>query len=432
MPLSVHIVTLGCPKNEVDSDRMAARLTAAGLAVTPDLDSADVAVVNTCAFIAEATEESVETVLQLAAGWKAARPGRVLVVAGCLASRYGDSLAGELPEADAFVPVAGENGVVRLLEGLAGVEPSPRDAAEPGRMPSGPSAYLKVADGCFRECAYCTIPYIRGGYVSRPLDELAAEARALAASGTRELVLVGQDVSAYGRDLGDEAPDLAAVVRTLARIDGVEWLRLMYVQPDGITPDLLETMASEPAVCHYLDMPLQHASREVLRRMRRKGSGDEFLRLLGVVRGYMPDIALRTTVIAGFPGETDTDVEVLEDMLLVARFDYVGVFEYSREEGTPAADMPAQVPSEVRRERARRLRDTADGVGFERAAEKVGSRVPVLALGTEDGEPYGRTAGQAPDVDGVVYLDRELEPGTITHAEIVDAAGYDLVGEVRA
>jgi ribosomal protein S12 methylthiotransferase len=422
-------MTLGCPKNEVDSDRMAARV-AASYDIVPDLDAADVAVVNTCAFIREATEESIETVLQIATEWKAGRPGRTLVVAGCLASRYGLDLAREMPEVDAFVPVSDEDELVALLQELSG-QPAQASEGAPARMPSGPSAYLQVSDGCFRKCTYCTIPYIRGGYVSRPLADLEIEARLLVASGAKEIVLIGQDISSYGRDLGSGRLTLADVVRTVARTPGLEWLRLMYVQPDGITPELLEVMAEEPVVCHYLDIPLQHAARGVLHRMNRTGSGDEFLRLLGVVRGFLPDVSLRTSVIAGFPGETDTDLEVLEDFLLVAKFDYVGVFSYSQEEGTPAAEMTGQVPEEVKRDRVQRLRDAADKVGFERAAARVGTTQAVLVLGVEDGETVARTRGQAPDVDGVVYLDQEAEPGTIVQAHIVDAAGYDLVGEVR-
>lgn len=427
MALSVHFVTLGCPKNEVDSDRMAASVAASAYVTVPDLDAADVAVVNTCAFIQDATEESLGTVLELAAEWKAARPGRALVVAGCLASRYGEQLADEMPEVDAFVPVADEDALVAVLERLTGQPAEASEGAAP-RTPSGPSAYLQVSDGCFRRCAFCTIPYIRGGYRSRPLADLEAEARLLVASGAKELVLIGQDTSAYGRDLGDGSPSLAEVVRSLARTDGLEWLRLMYVQPDGITPELLEAMAEEPTVCRYLDMPVQHASRAVLHRMARSGSGDEFLRLLGVVRGYLPDVALRTTVIAGFPGETDTDVEVLEDFLLLAKFDYVGIFEYSAEAGTPAAEMPGQVRASVKRKRWQRLRDAADSVGRERAAAHVGETLEVLGLGAEDGEPVGRTRGQAPDVDGVVYLDREVDG--VARVRIVDSVEYDLVGEV--
>jgi ribosomal protein S12 methylthiotransferase len=428
--LSVHFVTLGCPKNEVDSDRMAAAVGSSAYVVTPDIEVADVVVLNTCSFIQEAVEESVEAALALAAEWKTARAGRALVVAGCLPSRYGDDLAVSMPEVDAFVPVADEPRLVEVLEGLSGV-PAEACEAPPRTSPSGPSAYLQVSDGCFRRCAYCAIPSIRGDYRSRPLPDLVTEARLLVAGGARELVLVGQDISAYGRDLGDGAPGLPEVVRTIAAVDGLEWVRLMYVQPDGITPGLLEVIASDPRVCHYLDVPLQHAARPVLHAMNRKGSGDEFLRLLGVVRGHVPDIVLRTSVIAGFPGETEAHLEVLEDLLLLARFDYAGVFTYSLEEGTPAAALPGQIPTRVRRERAQRLRDVADRIGFEKAAAHVGSTLEVLVdPADDDGEgPHGRWRGQAPDVDGVVYLDTEAPPGAIVNARIVDSAGYDLIGE---
>ncbi len=431
--LSVHFLTLGCPKNEVDSDRMAAAVGSSAYQVTPELETADVVVLNTCSFIAEAIEESVEAALRLAADWKAAKPGRALVLAGCLPSRYGDALAAEMPEVDAFVPVANEAQLVELLEGLTGMPGEATDG--PSRTsPSGPAAYLQVSDGCFRRCSFCTIPYIRGGYRSRPLEDLVAEAGVLVAGGAREIVLVGQDVSAYGRDLGDGAPTLPAVARAIAGVDGLEWLRLMYVQPDGVTPELLELIASEPKLCRYLDVPMQHAVGRILRAMNRKGSGDEFLRLLGVVRTHVPDIVLRTSVIAGFPGETDTDVEVLEDFLLLARFDYAGVFTFSPEEGTPAASMPNQVPESVRRQRAQRVRDAADRVGFEKAAAHVGSTLDVLVEPPDEDEeePHGRWRGQAPDVDGVVYLDSELAPGTIAPVRIVEAAGYDLVGEVHS
>jgi ribosomal protein S12 methylthiotransferase len=431
--LSVHFLTLGCPKNEVDSDRMTAAVCASAYEVTPELGTADVVVLNTCSFIADAVEESVETALRLAVEWKAAKPGRALVVAGCLPSRYGDALAAEMPEVDAFVPVANEAQLVELLEGLTGVAAEATDGP-PRTGLSAPVAYLQVSDGCFRRCSYCTIPYIRGGYRSRPLDDLVAEARVLVAAGAREIVLVGQDVSSYGHDLGEDAPDLAAAARAVAATDGLEWLRLMYVQPDGVTSGLLDLIASEPKLCRYLDMPTQHAARHILRAMNRKGSGDEFLRLLGVVRTRVPGIVLRTSVIAGFPGETDTDVEVLEDFLLLAQFDYAGVFTFSPEEGTPAASMPEQVPGEVRRQRAQRLRDAADRVGFEKAAEHVGATVNVLVEppGEDEEEPHGRWRGQAPDIDGVVYLDKEISPGSIVPVRIVEAAGYDLMGEVLA
>jgi ribosomal protein S12 methylthiotransferase len=425
---AVHVVTLGCPKNEVDSDRMAASL-AAGFRLVGDPEDADVVVVNTCSFIREATEESIEVVMSFATGWKSARPGRALVVAGCMPSRFGDELAAAMPEADAFVKVTDEATIASVVARLTG-SATPPTPPGPLRLTPGPSAYLQVSDGCHRACSFCAIPAIRGPYVSRPAAELAAEAVALVAGGARELVLVGQDVSAWGRDLPGR-PVLSDLVRTLARTPGLAWLRLMYVQPDGITPDLLEVMTAEPTVVRYLDMPLQHASRAVLRRMGRSGDGAEFLRLVGVVRSMVPGVVLRTTLIAGFPGETREESEHLAAFVSDARLDYTGVFVYSPEDGTAAAALPGQVPARTRRARAQRLRDLADEVGAARAAAHVGREIEVLALGTEDGEPFGRHRGQAPDVDGVVLLDREVSPGTLVTVTIVDSLGYDLVGEVR-
>jgi len=426
---AVHVLTLGCPKNEVDSDRMAARLDAS-FDVVADLDHADIVIVNTCSFIQAATEESIGVVLELTGAWKTARPGRAVVVAGCMPARYGDELAESLPEVDAFVPVADEAAIARIVAGLTGTAVATPSSDAAVRTQPGPSAYIQVSDGCHRRCTFCTIPGIRGDYRSRPLEEIRAEAALLVAGGAKELVLVGQDISAWGRDLpGDET--LADLVRAVARVNGLAWLRLMYVQPDGITPDLLEVMAEEPAVCRYLDMPLQHASRPVLRRMGRSGDAAEFLRLVAVVRDLLPGVALRTTLIAGFPGENADDVRRLEGFIVDARLDYVGVFEYSREDGTPAAAMDHQVPKRTRLARAQRLRDAADAVGFERAAAYVGRTLEVLCEGLdEDGAPFGRHRGQAPEIDGIVYLDRECEPGRLLTVEIEDAMGYDLVGKV--
>ena len=470
---AVHIVTLGCPKNEVDSYRMAASLSSAGHPLASDLDAAQVAVVNTCAFIRDATEQSIETVLALAGEWKAAEPGRLLLVAGCMATRYAEDLPAELPEVDAFIPVADEATIVELLSGLLATgeaetasgapkeafagpsaqsrrsETSDEGGPEPAsRTTPGPSAYLMVADGCFRECAFCTIPSIRGPYHSTPASDLLAEARMLAAGGARELVLIGQDTSAWGRDLpgGADPRDLAGLVRRLTAgagatpdIPGLDWLRLMYVQPDGLTDALLEAMAASPKVCQYLDIPLQHASTRVLRAMRRTGSADSFLALLERVRDVMPDIRLRTTFIAGFPGETDDDIEVLLEFLEAARFDYAGVFAFSPEEGTEAFSLPGQLPEPERLARAQLVADAGEAIGTERTLELAGETLDVLVEGTDpdgpagsSGEPVwvGRWRGQAPEIDGAVYLDREAEPGTIVQVRIVDAFGYDLVGEV--
>lgn len=429
--MRVRFVTLGCPKNEVDSASMRSAVAGSLHELTDDPDSADAVVLNTCAFIQEAVEEAIEHTLELAE-WRADRPGRRLVVAGCLPSRYAGELETELPEVDAFVPVAEEGTLVAVLDRLAAGVPA-ADGARPrpvGASETRPYAYLKVSDGCSRRCAYCTIPDIRGPYRSRPPADILADARRLAADGARELVLVGQDVSAYGRDLGNGA-SLPALLRSLGEVDGARWVRVMYVQPDGLTEELLDAMAGTPSVVPYLDVPLQHAAPEVLRRMGRRGSAEEFLALVDRVRGALPGAALRTTLIAGFPGETPAESRLLEEFVTEAAFDYVGVFAYSPEEGTPAASLPGQLRPAERRRRAQRLRDLADVIGVERAADRVGSVLDILVEGTdEDGQLVGRFYGQAPEIDGVVSLDGTLPAGSFVSARIVDSLGYDLGGEV--
>lgn len=428
---SAHFITLGCPKNEVDTERMRSVLHAAGYRLAEDLDSADVAILNTCGFISAAVEESIEEALDLAE-WRDALPGRKLVLAGCMVSRYQAELDSQLPEIDVFVPVADERNLALVLDDVLGR--THRDPGEaigaPLRISSGPSAYLQLSDGCHRACAYCTIPAIRGPYRSRPLDEIVAEAKQLISLGARELVLIGQDISAYGRDLPDGT--LSDVLRALCAIEGVAWIRLMYVQPDGVSDELLQTIASQPVICNYLDIPLQHASRSVLRSMRRSGSGPDFLALIGRIRDVLPDVALRTTFIAGYPGETREDVRELLDFVEKARFNYVGVFPYSPEEGTEAVTLPGLPDKRTRIRRAQKVRDVADAIGIELAAQKIGRTLEVLAEGLdEDGTPVGRWRGQAPEIDGVVLLDREVRAGEIVNVEIVDTLGYDLEGKVR-
>lgn len=427
--MRVAFLTLGCPKNEVDSDRMAAAVEASSFELVSAPDDADVVVLNTCAFITDAVEEAIDAIFELALGWRSEVPGRILIVAGCLPSRYGKDLVAELPEVDAFLPVAREHELLAFLETLGGVRAGASDTC--GRTTPGPSAYLMVSDGCFRTCTYCTIPSIRGHYRSKPIAELVHEARALVGGGARELVLIGQDISSYGRDL-DGHEELADVVSTIANVDGLEWLRLMYVQPDGISERLLEVMASTPSVCHYLDLPLQHSSRDVLRRMARSGDSETHLALIGRIRDALPDVVLRTSLIAGFPGETEGDLVELEGFLEAARLDYAGVFPYSPEEGTAAAELPDAVDAAERVERANRIRATADRIGVANAADKVGLALDVLVEGKdEEGTPVGRWRGQAPEVDGVVSLDVVAQPGGIVRARILDSLGYDLYGEVE-
>jgi ribosomal protein S12 methylthiotransferase len=421
-------VTFGCPKNEVDSDRMAAAVQASAFALAEDIHSADIVVLNTCAFIQPAVEESIAGFFDLQTGWRAERLGRRIVVAGCLPSRYGSDLADAMPEADAFVPVDSEHRLPETLASLLDAEPGP--AGVRARLAPGPTAYLKVSEGCDRHCAYCTIPSIRGPFVSDAADALVTEARWLVEHGAREIVLVGQDIASYGADLPGEE-DLPSLLRQLDAIGGEFRIRLMYVQPDGVTDALLETIASARHVCHYLDIPVQHASAAVLRRMGRTGDPDTLRALVGRIRAAIPDVVLRTTVMAGFPGETEDDAAALERFLRDAAFDYAGVFVFSPEDGTPAARLADHVPPDIAHERAQRLRNIADDTGIARAADRVGETYTVLVEGPdEDGDLYGRTCGQAPDVDGVTFVEAEVPPGTFVEILITGSAGYDLIGEM--
>jgi ribosomal protein S12 methylthiotransferase len=430
-PPAIAFITLGCPKNEVDTDRMRAAVLASDYTLAEDTDDADVVIVNTCSFIQDATEESISTVLDVAQSWLPEREGRSLIVAGCMPSRYGGDLAAELPEIAAFLPVAEEETLLATLERVTGVPTNARAGSHATRTVTGSSAYLRISDGCHRACAYCTIPSIRGPYVSMRLEDIVAEAEELVAAGAKELVLIGQDISAYGRDL-PSGETLADVVRAVAAVPGLAWLRLMYVQPDGVTDELLSAMAENPGVCRYLDIPLQHASKRVLRAMHRSGDAASFLRVLAKIRGALPDVVVRTTMIAGFPGETREDVRELHAFLREASFDYVGVFAYSPEDGTEAARMTPQVPRRTRLARAQRLRDIADEIGTEKAAQRVGTVLEVLVEGVDEDEGVvvGRWRGQAPEIDGLVMLDRG-KPGEIVRARIVDSLGYDLEGEVE-
>jgi len=437
--IKVAFVTLGCAKNEVDTEKMRARVLAAGMQLV-NISQADCIVVNTCAFITEATEEAIATILDLANLAYTTGQQAKLVVTGCLPSRYQDELDTELPEVSAFVTVANEARIVEVILGLFGIKaqdarPSPdnegsasiNDKATMPKMPmrvpedNRPWAYLKIAEGCSRRCSFCTIPSIRGPYVSTSLAELTDEADQLVAGGARELVLIAQDTGLWH----DGEKDLADLLEHLAKRFENVWIRLMYLQPSALSVRLLETMAAHPNICRYLDIPLQHASARVISDMGRSGDASEYLQMIGQAREIMPDVALRTTVIAGFPGETRQESLELMRFIKAAKFDYVGVFVYSQEEGTVAGERQDQVPMRTRRARAQRLRDLADSIGFARAEALIGKRLEVLVTGYEDGQVIGRSKAQAPEIDGVVRL-ATGEPGQLLVAEVVDTVCYDL------
>lgn len=435
----VALVSLGCPKNQVDAEVMLGRLLDEGHELTADAAEADVVVVNTCGFIEEAKRESIDAVLQACRSVEGKKEGRV-VVTGCLSQRYPEELSREMPEVSAFVPLGAVAGLSKAVSGraerLPGF-PAPwtasflDDASARRVLTSTPgSAYVKISEGCDHECSFCAIPSMRGRHRSRRLEDVVAEARDLAARGVRELVLVAQDSSAYGRDLG-ERHALARLLEALHDVDGIAWVRVMYAYPNTLDDETLAAMARLPRVCEYLDIPLQHASRRVLAAMRRGGSGASLGRLLARARALVPDLVLRTTFIVGFPGEEETDFRELLDFVTQVEFDHVGVFTYSHEEGTAAWDLGDAVPAEVKEERRSRLLEAQAAVSRRRNQARVGRGVEVLVEGAHPESEHllvGRWRGQAPEVDGTaIVADGHAEPGEIVRARVVEAHDYDLV-----
>lgn len=434
-PLRFHVETLGCPKNAVDSDKVVASLLADGLEPATDAADADLIVVNTCAFIEAARQESIDTVLALS---DQRRDGARLVVTGCLAERAGDELAAALPEVDAVVGFADEGAIAAVVGVAAPVtlrsKPTGvRDLLElPRPAPRAPWAYLKVAEGCDRKCAFCAIPSFRGTQRSRTDDSIVAEATALVEQGVAELVLVAQDLAWYGRDL-DQSDALAGLLRRLdaLRTDGLARVRLLYLYPSEVRDPLVATMLELESVVPYFDLSLQHADADLLRRMKRWGSGDRFLDLIGAIREQRPDATFRSSFISGFPGETEDQHETLLAFLEAAQLDWAGFFAYSREDGTAAATLDGAVDDHVVRARLRELADVQEPITAAARAALVGSVLDVLVDGVdEDGLLIGRTVHEAPEIDGVVRIDGadHARPGAIVPVEIVDCEGPDLEG----
>ncbi len=437
----VHLVSLGCPKNRVDSEVMVGTLQQGDYALVESPEDADVIVVNTCSFIQPATEESVEAVLEMAR-FKEAGSCKKLIVTGCMVQRYGQALEGELTEVDHFL---GTGEYHRIGEVLARPQ-APRsfvdtplyihDEMAP-RVNSWAqhSAYLKISEGCNHRCTFCIIPQLRGKLRSRTIESLVAETARLASQGVRELNLISQDSTAYGRDLYGK-PALAQLLQALARVDGVDWLRIHYAYPIGLPDELLHVIANEPKVLPYLDIPLQHASGPMLKAMKRGVTRAGQERILDRLREAVPDIAVRTTFIVGFPGETDEDFAVLEDFIASQRFSRVGVFTYFPEDGTPGAALPDQVPDEVKVARQARLMELQAEISQAHHDELVDTvqRVLIDKVSSESELLLeGRLMSQAPDVDGKVYISGLLQgaaPGQIRDVQITQAGPYDLAGEL--
>ncbi|MDR1028598.1 MAG: 30S ribosomal protein S12 methylthiotransferase RimO [Clostridiales Family XIII bacterium] len=437
----IYIDTLGCYKNTEDSERAAGLLAEAGHAFVSDAAEADIILINTCGFIEDAKRESLDRVLEMIPYREA---GKRLIVSGCLAQRYPDELFAELPEADVIMGVndygrlpaivdeltRGEGIEGRRLraDGKAGLLLGPRRALTPRA-----SALLKVAEGCDNRCAYCAIPSIRGPYRSVPAEELVRETERLASEGAKEIVLIAQDVSAYGTDIHGRRVALPELLTRLCAVEGPEWFRLMYCYEERITDELMDVMAREEKICAYIDIPLQHCSDRVLARMNRRSDRAGIERTIAALRAKIPRIAIRTTLMTGFPGETEEDFAELEAFVLQHRFERLGVFAYSAEDGTPAADMDDPVPEEVAEERKERLMLLQLDISLEHNRGLVGRTLRVLTEDAEgDGVYAGRTEFDAPEMDNAVIFtsDAELQPGDMTNVRVTDAMDYDIIGRV--
>ena len=437
-----YFASLGCDINLVDSEKMMSLLDENNIVFTDDEYEADIIIVNTCGFILDAKKESIETILELSAMKQEGRC-RALIVTGCLSERYSDEIRKEIPEVDAIV---GTNAYGSIWEAVSGVlsGSKPEIFMDKGYIPrgiikrvrSGPFAhrYLKIAEGCDKHCSYCAIPMMRGPYVSVPMEELVSEASMLAKDGTKELILVAQETTLYGIDLYGEKR-LPMLLKKLCEVDGIEWIRLMYCYPEEITSDLIETMVSEPKICHYLDIPIQHFDDDILKRMGRRTSRQELVDKIKMIRSLMPDAALRTTLISGFPGETIKAHQTNLKYIKETGFDRLGVFPYSEEEGTPAALFEDRIDPDTRKQRADELMATSEKIVFEKNKQMTGKTLNIMVEGylREDDCYVGRSYRDAPDIDGLVFFesDDEYMTGNMVRVKITKAKGYDLYGTTR-
>ena len=439
--MNVLFISLGCDKNLVDSEVMIGLLADRGYQMTDDETRADVIVINTCCFIHDAKEESIQTILEMAE-YKKTGTLKALIVTGCLAQRYQEEILEEIPEVDEVLGTTSYDKIVdaiqEALEGKSGVRIEDIDALplpDTKRLVTtgGHFAYLKIAEGCDKHCTYCIIPKIRGNYRSVPMERLVKEARDLAEDGVKELILVAQETTIYGTDLYGEK-SLHRLLRELCKIDGIRWIRILYCYPEEIDDSLIQVMKEEPKICHYLDLPIQHASTEILRRMGRRTSREDLEEIIGKLRREIPDIAIRTTLITGFPGETKEQHEELMDFVDQMEFDRLGVFTYSPEEGTPAAQMEDQIPEEVKEDRQAELMELQQEIAFDLAEDMIGREVLVMIEGkvADENAYVGRTYKDAPNVDGLIFVntDEELMSGDLARVKVTGAAEYDLIGEL--
>lgn len=441
--MKILFVSLGCDKNLVDTEKMLGILGGDGFQFTDSEEEADVIIINTCCFIGDAKEESVNTILEMA---RCKEEGRckALLVTGCLAQRYKDEILTEIPEVDGILGTSSYDQIGSMVKQILeekkehvscfrDINALPR--TDGGRMVTtgGHYAFLKIAEGCDKHCTYCIIPSLRGSYRSVPMEDLLQEARGLAAQGVKELILVAQETTLYGVDLYGEK-SLPRLLRELAKIPGIQWIRIQYCYPEEITDELIQVIREEEKVCHYLDIPIQHASDPVLKRMGRRTNQEELRRIIGKLRKEIPDIAIRTTLISGFPGETEEDHEELMAFVDEMEFERLGVFAYSLEEDTPAAQMPDQVPQELKEERRDEIMELQQEIAFEKAESLVGRVLDVMIEGKVADEPayVGRTYMDSPNVDGLIFVNADLQlmSGDFVRVKVTGAAEYDLIGEV--
>lgn len=445
--MKIGVVSLGCPKNLVDSETMLGLIHEENYEITNDPSEAEIIIVNTCGFIESAKEESINTILQMAE-YKKSGSCKYIIVTGCLSQRYAEELFSELPEADAIagVEVYDEIGSIikRVMKGerFIMLERSKPDVIYTSketflpRILTTPSytAYLKIAEGCDNCCSYCAIPKIRGPYRSKPMEQVLKEAKALAANGVKELIVVAQDTTRYGEDLPGGKLLLADLLKELNKIESLKWIRVMYCYPNNFTDELIETFASLDKVCNYVDLPLQHASNRLLASMNRYDTREEVETLLAKLRKRIPGIVIRTTFIVGFPGETDADFEELKEFVEQQRFENAGVFAYSQEEGTVAGAMPNQIPDEIKQERYHELMALQAQISEEIHKDTEGQTLEVLVEGIEEdgsGLHYGRSYREAPDIDGLVFIENpgDIKPGCFVKVNILQGFTYESVGE---
>lgn len=434
---SVGMISLGCPKNQVDGEALLAKLSQAGYNIVNTIEASDVMIVNTCGFIEDAKTEAIETILEVAQ-YKEAGLISAIVVTGCLAERYQDEILKEMPEVDAVIGIGANADIVKVCDkALCGIKTSsypnkcylPLDSE---RVLSTPShwAYLKISDGCDNKCSYCAIPGIRGRFRSRDMDSVVDEARILASKGVKELILVAQDTTKYGQDLYGEY-SLDRLLKRLVKIDGIEWIRLFYCYPQRITDSLIETIAAEEKICNYIDIPLQHADKYVLKSMNRVGDAEEYKALIEKMRKAIPDLALRTTFMVGFPGETEEQFANLSDFVKEVKFDKMGCFAFSPEEDTPAYDMDNQIDDDVKKRRQEILMNTQFYITEASNKNRVGNVYKVIVDNIDDGKYVGRSYMDSPEIDsGIIFTsDKKINIGEFVFVKITDYDGYDLIGE---